>query len=181
MADAPLPFGSELYAALREIEHGLGILGRFTYADVQALKASDREEVAALLRPCLSYADNQRVKTASARDVARLLCVSSPEQATTVDASLPFGARVYEELRRRGMGPTGHLDYSEVQELKAADREGTLRLLRTSLDYTAIQRLKHAEPAAFADFLHVRHMQMAAANNGGGSWPFWLFFMVMIP
>ena len=47
------------------------------------------------------------------------------------DLGVPFGAAVYEALRRLSGFDylASHLDYAAIQALKSADREGTARIL----------------------------------------------------
>ena len=65
-----------------------------------------------------------------------------------------YGERLYEELRRL----SGYdlivniMDYKAIQQLKASDRQGTLKLFRGS-NYEVIQLLKNDEPEVVAQNL----------------------------
>ncbi|MEM8670042.1 MAG: hypothetical protein AAGG48_21120 [Planctomycetota bacterium] len=67
------------------------------------------------------------------------------------DEDTTFGGRLYSELRKlSGYNlVTGIMDYNAIQQLKAADREGTLKLFRGS-SYEVIQLLKSKEPEEVA-------------------------------
>ena len=66
----------------------------------------------------------------------------------------PFGLRLYEEMKRQGTHVliTGWMKYADVQKLKAADREGVVKMFRGS-GYALVQRLKQDEPEEVARLL----------------------------
>lgn len=78
----------------------------------------------------------------------------------------PFGERLYDEIREQGLHffITQRLDYAEIQELKAADRDEVAKMFRGS-GYEIVQRLKTDEPEEFARFLaaEAEKSQQAAA------------------
>lgn len=63
------------------------------------------------------------------------------------DEGQTFGGRLYSELRQLSGYDliTGIMDYKAIQQLKASDRNDTLKLFRGS-SYEVIQLLKTAEP-----------------------------------
>ncbi len=70
------------------------------------------------------------------------------------DESIPFGGQVFDELRRlTGDNVVGtRFDYAEIQELKAADRAGTARLLEQG-GSKLTDVIETGEPAEVAQFL----------------------------
>ncbi|MFT7617150.1 MAG: hypothetical protein ACI97A_000784 [Planctomycetota bacterium] len=76
----------------------------------------------------------------------------------------PYGQILIDELKEKGhfMILTTRMNYSDIQELKSSDREGTLKAFKGS-DYAFIQRIKNDSPSEVADFLIERTL---AASNG---------------
>jgi hypothetical protein len=66
----------------------------------------------------------------------------------------PFGYRLYEELKQQGTHSliTGGMSYADIQILKAADREGVVKMFRGS-GYALVQRLKQENPEEVARLL----------------------------
>jgi ABC-type branched-subunit amino acid transport system substrate-binding protein len=81
-----------------------------------------------------------------------------------------FGARFLEEYKRLG-GSLTAWSYAEVQALKAADREGLVRVLREAtphISYAALQRIRSVDsPEQLArDLRQQQQVQAAAAAVG---------------
>jgi hypothetical protein len=65
-----------------------------------------------------------------------------------------YGSRLYAELKRQGgvATVTALLNYAQIQELKAADREDIVRIFGGS-SYDFIQRVKRDSPEELAQFM----------------------------
>ena len=70
------------------------------------------------------------------------------------DEGQTFGGRLYSELRQLSGYDliTGIMDYKAIQQLKASDRDDTVKLFRGS-SYEVIQLLKTGEPEDAAGYL----------------------------
>ena len=73
MTSAKKPFGLALLEALRWQAGGERIVGRLNYAEIQKLKAADRDAVRALFRGTTDYAAIQHIKRDSPEDLAEYL------------------------------------------------------------------------------------------------------------
>ncbi len=80
--------------------------------------------------------------------------------------AVPFGAQLYEALKQRGQGAviTGRMNYADVQELKAADREQTAQMFRGS-SYEIVQHIRNDSPDELAE-LFVGYAEDAATAAG---------------
>jgi hypothetical protein len=95
-----------------------------------------------------------------------------------------FGGDLYDALRERGRGwmLARQLGFAELQRFKQADREEALRLLRSSLDYPAIQSMKTASPEEFAELWSQRQLlleQQYQGARGIGGVPWWALFLML--
>ena len=88
-----------------------------------------------------------------------------------------YGARFLDEWKRLG-GPLSAWSYREIQELRACDREGMVRALRSNgptLEYAAIQRIRQVEsPEELA-----RQMLALAQANAQAQAPLWMLLALM--
>lgn len=77
-----------------------------------------------------------------------------------------FGAQLLAAIQKEGL-PLSGFDYALIQEMKGADREETIRILRDRsplLGYAAIQALKRESPTEIATRL--MRMHPLAASQG---------------
>ncbi|MCA9107103.1 MAG: hypothetical protein KDA83_16915 [Planctomycetales bacterium] len=77
-----------------------------------------------------------------------------------------FGARLYAELRKLSGYDliTGIMDYKAIQQLKAADREGTVKLFRGS-SFEVTQLLRTAEPEEAARYFVTKATEAKQDSN----------------
>jgi len=76
-----------------------------------------------------------------------------------------FGSQLLDAIRHEGL-PLSGFDYAVLQELKRADREETIRILRRhspQIGYAAVQALKREDPDAIAARL-ARMQPLASAQ-----------------
>ena len=74
------------------------------------------------------------------------------EEGGTGDEATTFGSALLGALKRCGAS-IGAFDYATIQELKAADREETIRILRehsSNLSYAAIRAIREDDPEEIA-------------------------------
>jgi len=79
----------------------------------------------------------------------------------------PFGARVLDEIRERGLFSqlTQRMDYAQIQRFKDADRGTVVRLFAGGPQgYVAVQRLETASPSEIVDVL--QQDVLARTQNG---------------
>ena len=78
-----------------------------------------------------------------------------------------FGGRLYSELRQLSGYDliTGIMDYKAIQQLKASDRNDTLKLFRGG-SYKLIQLLKTAEPEDVARYLVAKAKEVTNDDTG---------------
>ena len=83
------------------------------------------------------------------------------------DEGQTFGGRLYSELRQLSGYDliTGIMDYRAIQQLKASDRDDTLKLFRGS-SYELIQLLKTAEPEDAARYLVAKAKEAKNDDTG---------------
>lgn len=97
--------------------------------------------------------------------VADMRSLSIPMEASPDETATPFGAQLLDAVKRQGL-PLGGFEYSDLQELKRADREQAVRILRREipgLSYVAVQRLKSDSPKQIARDL-AQQAQIASAQ-----------------
>ena len=83
------------------------------------------------------------------------------------DEGKTFGGRFYSELRLLSGYDliTGIMDYKAIQQLKASDRDDTLKLFRGG-SYELIQLLKTAEPEDAARYLVAKAKEVMNDDTG---------------
>lgn len=81
-----------------------------------------------------------------------------------------FGGRLYSEMRKQSGYDliTGIMNYKAIQQLKAADRDATLKLFGGS-SYEVIQLLKNCEPEEAAQHLVAKAEEAKQQGSDSGA------------